>query len=66
MSALNKLTEALKLFGIEIQSVSGQSVKVADHFEVAVGPGGKYDLTDDGYPVATFDDLDELCRFIKG
>lgn len=64
MEALEILSEALEFYEIEILSVSGNHVKVQKKFEIEVEANGIYKLFDDGYVVAPFDDLNELCRFI--
>lgn len=64
--ALETLLEALKVYEIEIVSVEGKHVKVQDNYEIEVEANGLYKLYDDGYVVAPFDDLNELCRLILG
>lgn len=63
-STVDILLEALKYYGIEVVSVNGQHVKLQNNFEVEVETNGMYKLIDDGYVVAPFSDLNELCRFI--
>jgi hypothetical protein len=58
------LLEALKFYEIEILSVVGTHVKVQNSYEIEVESNGLYKLLDDGYIIAPFDDLNELCRFI--
>jgi hypothetical protein len=64
MEALNILLEALAFYNIEVLSVTGRMVKVQSNYEIEVEANGLYKLLDDGYIVAPFDDLNELCRFI--
>lgn len=64
MTALEILLEALKFYQIEIVSVDGNLVKVQNNYEIEVEPNGLYKLSDDGYIVAPFKDINELCRFI--
>ena len=64
MAALEILLEALKFYQIEIVSVDGNLVKVQNNYEIEVEPNGLYKLSDDGYIVAPFKDINELCRFI--
>jgi hypothetical protein len=64
MTALQILLEALQFYKIEILSVNENHVKVQNNYEVEVEANGLYKLTDDGYIVAPFDDINELCRFI--
>ena len=64
MTAQEILLEALKFYEIEIISVNGNRVKIQNYFEIEVEANGLYKLLDDGYIVAPFNDLNELCRFI--
>ncbi len=64
MTAQENLLEALKVYEIEILSVEGNHVKVQNNFEIEVETNGLYKLLDDGYIVAPFNDLNDLCRFI--
>lgn len=64
MEALNTLLEALTFYNIEVLSVTGRMVKVQGNYEIEVEANGLYKLLDDGYIVAPFDELNELCRFI--
>jgi len=64
MSALEILLEALKFYEIKIVSVNGNFVKVDHNYEIEVEVNGLYKLSEDGYIVAPFNDINELCRFI--
>ena len=64
MTALQILLEALQFYKIEILAVNENHVKVQNNYEVEVEANGLYKLLDDGYIVAPFDDINELCRFI--
>jgi hypothetical protein len=64
MTALEILLDALKFYEIEVLSVVGNRVKVQHGYEIEVEVNGLYKLFDDGYVVAPFDDIDELCRLI--
>ena len=64
MTALQILLEALQFYEIEILAVNENHVKVQNNYEVEVEANGLYKLLDDGYIVAPFDDINELCRFI--
>jgi len=64
MTAQEDLLEALKVYQIEILTVEGNHVKVQNNFEIEVETNGLYKLLDDGYIVAPFNDLNDLCRFI--
>ena len=58
------LLEALRHYKIIVLSVRDSRVYVQNNFEIEVESYGLYKLLDDGYVVAPFDDLNELCRFI--
>ena len=62
MTALETLLEALKVYEIEVIAVEGNRVKLQNNYEVEKNK--IYKLIDDGYIVAPFGDLNELCRFI--
>ena len=64
MTALETLLEALKVYEIEVIAVEGNRVKLQNNYEVEVEKNKMYKLIDDGYIVAPFGDLNELCRFI--
>jgi hypothetical protein len=64
MTAQEVLLDALKYYGIEVLAVNGENVKLRGNFEVEVEASGLYKLLDDGYIVAPFNDINELCRFI--
>ncbi|MEO8762953.1 MAG: hypothetical protein ABI416_01640 [Ginsengibacter sp.] len=64
MIALEILMEALQFYQIKIESVNGTLVKVQNGYEIEVEPNGLYKLSSDGYVVAPFDEINELCRFI--
>jgi hypothetical protein len=64
MTAQENLLEALKFYGIEIISIEANHIQVQQNFEIEVEANGLYRLIDDGYVVAPFNDLNELCRFI--
>ena len=64
MTALEILLGALDHYGIEIVSVRDNHIKAQNNFEIEVEANGLYKLLDDGYVVAPFDDVNELCRFI--
>jgi hypothetical protein len=64
MTSLEILLDALKFYEIEVLTVSGNHVKVQHNYEVEVEANGIYKLLDDGYIVAPFDDINELCGFI--
>ena len=64
MTAQEILVDALTFYQIEIIGVKDNHVKVQNKFEIEVETNGLYKLYDDGYVVAPFDDINELCRFI--
>lgn len=64
MTAQEILVDALTFYQIEIIGVKDNHVKVQNKFEIEVETNGLYKLYDEGYVVAPFDDINELCRFI--
>lgn len=64
MTALDILIDALPVYEIEIISVNGNHVKIQKKFEIEVEMNRLYKLFEDGYIVAPFNDINELCRFI--
>ncbi len=64
MTSLEILLEALKVYEIEVIAIEGNRVKLQNKYEVEVEKNKLYKLIDDGYIVAPFRDLNELCRFI--
>ncbi len=66
MTALEILLEALQFYEIEVMSVNGNHIKVPPAYEIEVEANGIYKLLDEGYIIAPFADINELCRFISG
>ncbi len=64
MTSLEILLEALKVYEIEVITIEGNRVKLQNNYEVEVEKNKLYKLIDDGYIVAPFSDLNDLCRFI--
>ena len=64
MTSLEILLEALKVYEIEVITIEGNRVKLQNNYEVEVEKNKLYKLIDNGYIVAPFSDLNELCRFI--
>lgn len=64
MTSLEILLEALKVYEIEVIAIEGNRVKLQNNYEVEVEKNKLCKLIDDGYIVAPFSDLNELCRFI--
>ena len=64
MTSLEILLEALKVYEIEVIAIEGNSVKLKKNLEIEVEKNKLYKLIDDGYIVAPFSDLNDLCRFI--
>lgn len=64
MTSLEILLEALKVYEIEVIAIEGSRVKLQNNYEVEVEKNKMYKLIDDGYIVAPFGDLNDLCRFI--
>ena len=65
MASLEILLEALKVYEIEVIAIEGNRVKLQNNYEVEVEKNKLYKLIDDGYIVAPFSDLNDLCRFIQ-
>ncbi|MEP7374267.1 MAG: hypothetical protein ABI675_12805 [Chitinophagaceae bacterium] len=65
MTSLEILLEALKFYEIETLFVEGNHVKLLHNYEIEVETNGMYKLLDDGYVVAPFADINELCRFMQ-
>ncbi len=61
---LELLLEALKVYGIKVISVTGNHVKAQSNYEIEVEGNGLYKLLEDGYIIAPFDDVNELCLFM--
>lgn len=64
MTALETLLQALKVYEIEVIAIEGNHVKLQNNYEVEVEKNKLYKLIDDGYIVAPFNDLNDLCRFV--
>ena len=64
MTSLEILLEALKVYESEVITVEGNRVKLQNNYEVEVEKNKLYKLIDDGYIVAPFSDLNDLCQFI--
>ena len=64
MTSLAILLEALKVYEIEVIATAGNRVKLQNNYEIEVEKNKLYKLIDDGYIVAPFSDLNDLCRFI--
>ena len=64
MTALDTLLEALKFYKIEIISVNESHVFIKNNYEIEVEANGLYKLFDEGYVIAPFNDINDLCRFI--
>ena len=64
MTALETLLEALKVYEIDVVSIEENLVKLPNNYSIEVEKNKLYKLIDDGYIVAPFSDLNDLCRFI--
>ena len=64
MTALETLLEALKVYEIKVIAIEDNLVKLPNNYTVEVEKNKLYKLIDDGYIVAPFSDLNELCQFI--
>ncbi|HRI20983.1 MAG TPA: hypothetical protein PLA68_08510 [Panacibacter sp.] len=56
--------EAFKIYEIEVTGIEGNRVKLQKNYEVEVQKNKLFKRMDDGYIIAPFSDLNELCRFI--
>jgi hypothetical protein len=61
---METLLEALYFYKIEVLTIDGNTVRVQNGYEVEVESNGMYKLKSDGYIVAPFADLNDLCRFM--
>jgi hypothetical protein len=64
MTPLEILLDALTFYEINILCVIDNHVQLQNNYNVEVEANGLYKLFDDGYVVAPFNDVNELCRFI--
>ena len=64
MSPLEILLGALYFYKIKIISINDNHLKLQNNYEVEVEANGLYKLYDDGYVVAPFTEVNDLCRFI--
>ncbi|ANI88213.1 hypothetical protein A9P82_02140 [Arachidicoccus ginsenosidimutans] len=64
MNAKETLLEALAYYKIKVERENDNHVFVQNNYEIEVEANGLYKLYDDGYVVAPFNDLNELCKFI--
>ena len=64
MTSLEILLKALKVYEIEVIEIECNREKLQNNYEVEVEKNQLYKLIDDGYIVAPFSDLNDLCRFI--
>jgi hypothetical protein len=55
----------LREYEIKILADEGQKVEVEKGYLIEVEANGLFKLLSEGKVVAPFDDLDELCNFIK-
>jgi hypothetical protein len=55
----------LREYEIEVLADQGQKVEVEKGYLIEVEANGLFKLLSEGKVVAPFDDLDELCSFIK-
>ncbi len=58
------LLKALAFYNIQVEADNGKHIAVQNNYEIEVEANGLYKLKNDGFVVAPFDDLNELCRFI--
>jgi hypothetical protein len=59
------LLNALIYYGINVLDDSSSKIQIEKGYAIEIESNGIYKLLGDGQVIAPFDDLDELCRFIK-
>jgi len=61
---MEKVLAALVSYEIEVLSVNGKRISLKGPYEIELESNGICRLLDEGYIIAPFDDLEEMCRFI--
>ena len=64
MTAQEIALDAFRFYKIEVISVIENRIKLLGNYEIEIETNGLYKLYDDGFVVAPFNDINELCRFI--
>ena len=65
MRKKENLLNALISYGIKVLDDSSSKIQIEKGYTIEIESNGIYKLLGDGQVIAPFDDLDELCRFIK-
>ena len=56
---------ALNHFGLTIHSQNGNTIELAHHYSIEIEGKNLYKLSQNNEVIAPFDDVEELCNFIK-
>lgn len=59
------LLAALQQFNIAVVNEEGKMVFLEKDYTIEVEQNGLFKLSQEGYVIAPFKDLEELCQFIK-
>ena len=59
------LLEALQGYELEVLRVTDTAIFVSPAYEIELEDNCIFKLSDEGYVVGPFSDLNELCRFIR-
>ena len=59
------LLQALEFYGIEVLKIDGKIVDIVGGFSIEAEMENLYKLSEEGYVIGPFNDLNKLCRFIK-
>lgn len=65
MTAINSLMVMMEQFGLPVLDHQGNTIKTQSSYCIEVEESGLYKLIHLGDVIAPFDDLEELCLFIK-
>ncbi|MEN0003545.1 MAG: hypothetical protein AAF798_05355 [Bacteroidota bacterium] len=61
---MEQLLRHLAKANIEVVQVDGKYVQLPQAYQIEVENSNLFKLTEDGYVIAPFGDLDELCDFL--
>jgi len=59
------LLEALKGYELKVLGATDTTIMVSPAYEIEMEANGIFKLSEEGYIVGPFSDLNELCRFIR-
>jgi hypothetical protein len=65
MSRMEFLKTKLSEYGLEVLSESGKLIHLKNGYTIEFEKINLFKLIHEGHVVAPFDDVDELCNFIK-